>query len=88
MRTHPAFILHSMGSDHVLMGEPDASGRRRMIRLNASAAFLWRSVCGKEFSKADLSALLEKEYALSPSEAESDAGNLCSAWLKAGLVLD
>ena len=68
------------------MGAPDARGRRRMIRLNSSAAFLWRSVAGKAFTEADLAALLQAEYDVDAETASADAHNVALEWQGAGLV--
>jgi len=88
MRIHDGFHLRELGDDHLVIGpgEGCACGHRRVVRLNESAAFLWRSVAGRDFSVADLSALLQQEYGIDEAQARSDAESIASAWEKAGIV--
>jgi hypothetical protein len=88
MHTHPDYILREAGPDHLLMGAPDARGKRRIVRLNESAAFLWRSVAGKTFDAAALAALLQAEYGLDPAVAEADAQGIIRSWLQEKLVFE
>lgn len=89
MHIREGFILREVGADHMIVG-PDAKGGdglRRIIRINESAAFLWRSVAGREFEVATLAGLLEKEYGLDMSVARTDSERIATAWLRAGIVL-
>lgn len=88
MRIKEDYRLQELGDDHLLIG-PAPDGRRRVIRLNAAAAFLWRSAAGtgRDFTVADLAALLQAEYDLDPAVADRDARRLADAWIEAGLVL-
>ena len=88
MRIHDGYHLRELGDDHLVIGpgsEP-GGGSRRVVRLNESAAFLWRSVVGREFSVAGLAALLQQEYGLDAEAAAGDAASIAAAWQKAGLV--
>lgn len=85
MRTKEEYRLQELGEDRLLIG-PAAGGRRRAIRLNASAAFLWRSVAGRDFTEEDLALLLQAEYGLDPAAAALDARRLARHWLDAGLA--
>jgi hypothetical protein len=88
MRICPDYRLRELGDDHLVIGE-SADGRRnarRVVRLNESAAFLWRSVAGREFDADTLSQLLQDEYALDAMTAAADAASILSAWENAGLV--
>lgn len=89
MRIREGFILREMGDDHMVVG-PGATGDggfRRIIRLNESAAFLWRSVAGRDFDVSMLAGLLEQEYGLPMATARTDAERIATAWLHAGIVL-
>jgi hypothetical protein len=88
MRICSEYRLRELGDDHLVIGE-SADGRRnarRVVRLNESAAFLWRSVAGKDFNADTLSWLLQREYSLDPQTAAADAASILAAWEKAGLV--
>ena len=86
MRIHDGYYLRELGDDHLVIGAGASSGSRRVVRLNESAAFLWRSVVGREFSVAGLAALLQQEYGLDAEAAAGDAASIAAAWQKAGLV--
>ena len=58
----------------------------KIINLNESAAYLWRSVEGRDFDAAELARLLCAEYEVSAEEAQADAEGLLREWQKEGLV--
>ena len=89
MRTRDGFILREIGGDHLIVGPgvDGDSGLRRVVRVNASAAFLWGSVAGRDFDVATLAGLLEKEYDLDMAVARTDAEKIATAWLHAGIVI-
>lgn len=88
MRIHPGYHLRELGDDHLVIGKDAVAKKneRRVVRLNASAAFLWRAVEDKEFDAATLSALLQEEYGLEAARAAADASAIVDVWVKAGLV--
>jgi hypothetical protein len=57
-----------------------------MISLNSTAAYLWRSVEGREFSADDLTALLLEEYDVDEATASKDALAIVNKWIEIGLV--
>ena len=58
----------------------------KLITLNDTAAYLWRSVEGKEFDEAMLAALLVEEYGIDKELAASDASAIAARWIEIGLV--
>lgn len=58
----------------------------RLVTLNDSAAFLWRSVEGREFDEAVLADLLIEEYGIDSELANKDAAAIVSQWKEVGLV--
>jgi hypothetical protein len=88
MRIHPGYHLRELGDDHLVIGKDAAAKKneRRVVRFNASAAFLWRSVEEKEFDAPTLARLLQEEYGLDAVRADADAAAILSAWEDAGLV--
>lgn len=89
MRIRDGYLLREMGDDHLIVGPGESmdGGVRRIVRINASAAFLWHSVEGRDFDVSDLASLLEREYALDRTIARTDAEGIAKAWLLAGIVL-
>lgn len=84
------YHLRELGDDHLVIGPGSApgGGSRRVVRLNESAAFLWRSVAVRDFTLADLADLLRREYGVDETAALSDAKSIANAWEKAGLVAE
>ena len=58
----------------------------KMISLNESAAYLWQSVEGKEFTAEDLKGLLLDRYDVSEDVAAHDAEAIAQAWIDAGIA--
>lgn len=88
MRIRPGYRLRELGDDHLIIGE-STDGRknaRRVVRLNESAAFLWRSVAGRTFDAGTLAQLLQNRYGLDAGTASADAASILSAWEEAGLA--
>ena len=81
--------LRKLGRDYIVVGE---SARlvnfNKMICLNESAAYLWSSVEGREFSAEDLKRLLLDEYEIDEATAAGDADKVLSAWKDAGLIVE
>lgn len=58
----------------------------KVISLNESAAYLWRSVEGHDFDAAELARLLTEEYEVDEATALRDAEKMMQDWLEAGLI--
>lgn len=87
MKTIEGFILRKLGREYVIVGEGLAQVNfNKMIALNDSAAYLWQSVEGKDFTVAELVDLLLEKYEVEREVAESDAAALAKAWVEAGIV--
>ena len=87
MKIIDGFRLRTLGEEYIVVGE--GLGQvdfNKMISLNASAAYLWESVEGKEFSVADLTQLLLDRYEVEEAVAAADAARLARAWLEAGII--
>ena len=57
-----------------------------MVSLNASAAFLWKEVEGKEFTTEQLADLLVSKYEVAREVALKDAAALVDKLLEAGIL--
>ena len=56
------------------------------MSLNPTAAYLWESVEGKDFTVEDLTILLTDKYEVSEEQAAADAAALAAKWIEAGIV--
>ena len=58
----------------------------KLISLNATAAFLWEKVEGKDFTIEEMAQHLVEEYGIEMELALTDAGKLAQAWIDAGIA--
>lgn len=87
MRIIEGFVLRPLGDEFIITGEgPAQVNFNKMISLNSTAAYLWRSVEGREFSVEDLTALLLEEYDVDEATASKDALAIVNKWIEIGLV--
>ncbi len=64
MKIKSGFVLHSMGSENVVVAvEERTTEFRGMIRLNATGAFLWKCL-EKDCTEASLAEALVAEYGI------------------------
>lgn len=57
-----------------------------LITLNASAAYLWQEIEGKDFTTVQLASLLVKRYGIDSGTALQDAVTLVGEWMKYEIV--
>lgn len=74
------------GSYVVLANGMEHRNYNKMINLNASAAYLWKAVCDKEFTQDMLVELLTAEYDVSAETARTDVQKLIEDWKNAGVL--
>ena len=87
MKIIDGFRLRKLGKEHIVVGEGLGQVNfNKMISLNESAAYLWESVDGKDFSVEDLVSLLLERYDVEEAVARKDAQALALAWVDAGVV--
>ncbi len=87
MRIIDGFKLRKLGKDYIVVGEGLAQVNfNKMVSLNSTAAYLWESVDGKDFSEDDLVQLLLDKYEVEPEVARKDAAALAATWKETGLV--
>ena len=87
MRIIEGFRLRKLGKEYIVVGEGLAQVNfNKMVSLNVTAAYLWESVEGRDFTVADLTALLLDRYEVEAEVAERDAAALARAWVEAGIV--
>jgi hypothetical protein len=87
MKIKDGFILRTICGEHVVVGEGLAQVNfNKMLSLNSSAAYLWESVTGKEFTVEDLTSLLTEKYDVSADKAAEDAAKVAEIWIREGVV--
>jgi hypothetical protein len=87
MKLLDGLVLRPLLGEHIVTGEGltrvDFS---RVVSLNATAAYLWEQVEGKDFTPDDLVALLTARYDVDEARAREDVDKLLASWREAGLI--
>ena len=87
MKIIEGFTLRTVMGEPVIVAEGTKQiNFNKLISLNASAAFLWQSVVGKEFTVEDLANNLMAEYDIDRATALADSAEVAAAWIANGLV--
>lgn len=87
MRTVEGYVLKSLGSQNLLVGIGANVAHSGVLRkLNESAAYLWKSVEGKDFTEEKLVDLLLEEYDVSRETATEAVKDLVKDWLEQKVV--
>ena len=87
MKTIEGYVLKSLGSQNLLVGVGAKVAHSGVLRkLNESAAYLWKSVEGKDFTEEMLVDLLLDEYEVSREEATEAVKDLLKDWLEQKVV--
>ena len=87
MRTKKGYRLRPLGKEYILVAEGlEVENANQMISMNATAAFLWESVEGKDFDADTLAQLLVDEYDIDVETAKMDVEPLLQTWKDAGII--
>jgi len=87
MRIKDGFTLRTICGEHVVVGEGLAMVNfNKLLSLNASAAYLWEQVQGRDFTEEDLVALLTDKYEVSADQARQDVDKLLQTWKQEGVT--
>ena len=87
MKIKEGFILRTICGESVVVGEGLAQVNfNKMLSLNASSAYLWKSVEGKEFTLEDLTKLLTDKYDVTAERAAEDAAKVAEIWVREGVA--
>ncbi|MBO4916815.1 MAG: PqqD family protein [Bacteroidales bacterium] len=87
MKLIEGFRLRPLGKEYIVTPESVAQiNFNKMISLNSSAAYLWKSVEGKEFTPEDLKQLLLDRYDVDEEIAGRDAVAIAQSWIEAGIA--
>ena len=83
MKIKEGFTLREMCGENIVTAE---GIEHKLISLNSTAAYLWESLSGKEFTTEDMAGLLVERYGIDMDLALQDSANLCEAWKNAGVA--
>lgn len=87
MRIKNGFVLREMCGENIITAEGIDNVRfDKLISLNASAAYLWNELVGKDFTVEEMADLLVSRYEISKEVALKDSARLAEAWINAGVA--
>ena len=87
MKTKKGYRMRPLGQEYILVAEGlEVENANQMISMNATAAFLWEAVEGKDFDAETLTQLLVDEYGIDKETAKKDVMPLLQTWEKAGII--
>ena len=87
MKTKKGYRLRPLGKEYILVAEGlEVGDANQMISMNATAAFLWEAVEGKDFDAETLVQLLVDEYGIDIETAKKDVMLLLEIWKKADII--
>ena len=87
MKIKAGFVLREMCGENIVAGEGlEHINFNKLISLNSTAAFLWKSLVGKEFTAEEMAQLLVDEYGIDMDLALTDSKKLMQSWAEAGIA--
>lgn len=87
MKIKNGFVLREMCGENIVTAEGiENINFNKLISLNATAAYLWEALAGKDFTTEDMAGLLVERYGIDMELALKDSENLCNAWKDAGVI--
>lgn len=87
MKIIDGFKMRTIAGESVVIGEGMAQiNFNKLISLNSSAALLWKSIEGKDFTVEDLCNTLLENYEIDRETALKDSEAIAKAWIEAGIV--
>lgn len=87
MKIKAGFVLREMCGENIVAGEGlEHINFNKLISLNSTAAFLWKSLVGKEFTAEEMAQLLVDEYGIDMDLALTDSRKLMESWQEAGIA--
>ncbi|MBQ2459728.1 MAG: PqqD family protein [Bacteroidaceae bacterium] len=87
MKIKKGFELRQICGENIIVAYGEANiDFSRIISLNESAAFLWKTVLDKEFTEQTLADALCAEYEVDAATALRDAKEIAARWKEVGLT--
>lgn len=88
MKIKDGFVLREMCGEYIVAAEGlEHINFNKLISLNVTAAFLWKSLIEKEFTIEDMARLLTEEYGIDMELALTDSQRLMQSWIEAGIAV-
>lgn len=89
MRINSEQKLRKLGSHYMIVDScSGVANIANVYVLNDTAAWLWERLEGRDFSAADIVALLCDRYDVTPERAAADTDRLLSLWQTHHLILE
>ena len=87
MKLNKDLVLREVGGEYMIVNPfSDTVDMTQVYSLNETAAWLWQQMEGKEFTVADMVAVLQEEYEVDEATATADLTELTLQWIAAGLA--
>ena len=87
MKLNKDLVLRDVGGEYMIVNPfSDTVDMTQVYSLNETAAWLWQQMEGKEFTVADMAAVLQEEYEVDEETATADLTELTQQWIAAGLA--
>ena len=87
MKLNKDLVLREVGGEYIIVNPfSDTVDMTEVYSLNETAGWLWRKMEEKEFTVADLVAVLQEEYEVDEETATADLTELTRQWIAAGLA--
>lgn len=87
MKLNKDLVLREVGGEYMIVNPfSDTVDMTQVYSLNETAAWLWQQMEGKEFTIADMVAVLQEEYEVDEETATADLTELTQQWIATGLA--
>lgn len=87
MKVKKGFKLREVCGEKILLAEgAENIDFSNIISMNASSAYLWENLEGREFTAEDMAKLLTDQYEVDDATALTDAKALADQWYSYGII--
>ena len=87
MKIKKGFVLRTVMGQNIILAEGEnADTYGKLIKLNSSAAMLWKGLKGKSFTVEDAARILVSIYGIDKTQALADAGDIINLMSEKGLL--
>ena len=87
MKKIDGFVMRRLGQDAIIVAESvELIDFDRIVSLNSSAAYIWKSIPDTDFTIRTIIDLLMCRYDVEEAVAHKDAEELVKVWQNAGII--